>query len=56
KKVNYCIAKALLNAYRGDLDKGFAMCGSNAYRINKIISVKELIAELIAEAENCLNE
>lgn len=56
KKVNYCIAKALVNAYRGDLDNGFAMCGSNAYRINKIISVKELITELVTEAEVCLNE
>jgi len=55
KKVNYCIARALLNAYRGDLDKGFAMCGSNTYRINKIISVKELICELVIEAEACLN-
>lgn len=54
KKVNYCIAKALVNAYRGDLDNGFAMCGSNAYRINKIISVKELIAELVQEARHCL--
>ena len=53
-KVNYCIAKALLNAYRGDLDKGFAMCGSNAYRINKIVSVKELISELVTEAKACL--
>jgi nitronate monooxygenase len=51
KKVNYCIAKALLNAYRGELDKGFAMCGSNAYRINKIVSVKELIGELVQQAK-----
>jgi len=50
RKVNYCIAKALLNASRGELDKGFAMCGSNAYRINKIILVKELIDELVEEA------
>jgi len=50
KKVNYCIAKALLNASRGQLDKGFAMCGSNAYRIQKIVTVKELISELVAEA------
>ena len=26
-----------------------------AYRINKIVSVKELISELVAEAEICLN-
>ena len=56
KKVNYCIGKALINASRGELDKGFAMCGSNAYRIKKIISVKELITELITEAEGCLNK
>ncbi len=55
KKVNYCIAKALLNAYRGEMDKGFAMCGSNAYRIEKIISVEELISELVTEAKACLN-
>jgi nitronate monooxygenase len=51
KKVNYCIAKALMYAYRGELDKGFVMCGSNAYRIKKIISVKELICELVTEAK-----
>lgn len=56
KKVNYCIAKALINAYRGDLDKGFAMCGSNAYRIKKIVSVKELMAELKADACRWLAE
>lgn len=55
KKVNYCIAKALLNAYRGNMDEGFAMCGSNAYRIKKIVSVKELVHELVTEAEACLN-
>lgn len=52
KKVNYCIAKALISAARGNMDQGFAMAGSNAYRINKIVSVKELIAELVAETRN----
>ncbi len=59
KKVNYCIAKALLNAYRGQMDKGFAMCGSNAYRIKTIVPVKDLIDELVRETEvylNTLNE
>lgn len=50
QKVNYCIAKALCNAARGQMDKGFAMCGSNAYRIKKIVSVKELFAELVEGA------
>ncbi len=47
QKVNYCIGNALFNAASGHMDKGFAMCGSNAYRINKIVSVKELFAELV---------
>lgn len=54
KKANYCIAKALINAYRGALDKGFAMCGSNAYRINKIVSVKELMSELTTDTFHAL--
>lgn len=54
KKVNYCIANALFNAASGRMDKGFAMCGSNAYRINKIVSVKELFAELVEGARAVL--
>jgi nitronate monooxygenase len=51
-KVNYCIAKSLLSAARGKMDQGFAMAGSNAHRIKKIVSVKELITELVTEARN----
>lgn len=54
RKVNYCIAKALIHAYRGELEDGFVMCGSNAYRIDKIVSVKELILELVEGAEDLL--
>jgi len=54
KKVNYCIAKALLNASRGKMESGFAMCGSNAYRIEKMISVKELISGLVVETQSSL--
>jgi nitronate monooxygenase len=45
----YCIAQALISAQRGKLNQGFAFAGANAYRITEIISVKELIARLIAE-------
>jgi NAD(P)H-dependent flavin oxidoreductase YrpB (nitropropane dioxygenase family) len=34
---------------RGDLEKGFAFAGANAYLVDKIISVKELIETLIEE-------
>ena len=35
----------------GDIDHGLIFCGQNAYRINKIVTVKELISELLAEIE-----
>ncbi len=49
KNVAYCIALALTNAKKGNMEKGFAFAGANAYRVDKIISVKELIETLIKE-------
>ncbi len=49
KNVPYCIGLALTNAKKGDLENGFAFAGANAYRVDKIISVKELIETLIEE-------
>jgi len=48
----YCICAALTNAKKGILEKGFAFAGANTYRIDKIISVKELIETLLMEYEN----
>lgn len=45
----YCIAIALANARRGKFKHGFAFAGKNAYRINEIISVNELMESLKAE-------
>ncbi|MCP4750599.1 MAG: nitronate monooxygenase [Proteobacteria bacterium] len=45
----FCIAKALLNAYLGDVDHGLIFCGDNAHRIDKITTVKELFEELLEE-------
>lgn len=45
----YCIGMALRNARNGNLKEGFAFTGSNGYRIDKIITVKELINDLIYE-------
>ncbi|WPC41883.1 nitronate monooxygenase family protein [Clostridium sp. JS66] len=47
----YCISKALVQAVRGNLEEGLIFTGSNAYRIDKIVTVKELIDELVTEAE-----
>ncbi len=50
-KSQYCIAKALENASLGDLDNGFAFAGLNVHRVNKIVPVRELIAELVGETK-----
>lgn len=48
KAANYCIANVLLQASRGHFDCGFAMCGANAWRVDRIVSVHELMQELLA--------
>ena len=50
----YCIALALANAKKDDLENGFAFAGANAYLVDKIISVKELI-EILIEEYGCRN-
>lgn len=49
ESARYCIAQALLNSYFGDVDHGLIFCGQNAYRVDKIVTVKELISELVSE-------
>ncbi len=49
KNSPYCISLALINAQRGNLQNGFAFAGANAYRAEKIISVKELIDKIKQE-------
>jgi len=51
EKAPYCIALALTNAKNGNLDEGFAFSGANAYRVDRIVSVKELIESLLKEYE-----
>ena len=48
----YCIMLALYNAFRGRLENGYAFCGANAWRTEKIQSVRELIASLRKEYES----
>jgi NAD(P)H-dependent flavin oxidoreductase YrpB (nitropropane dioxygenase family) len=50
----YCIALALTNAKNGKLHNGFAFAGSNAFRADKIVSVKELFKNLITEYKTSL--
>ena len=46
KIVGYCIADRLSAAYMGDKDTGLFFTGSNGYRLNKLITVKELMDKL----------
>jgi len=50
KTVPYCIAKALCNAVIGDLDNAVIFAGSNVAKVKNIVSVKELMDEIIGEA------
>ncbi len=50
----YCIAAALLNAKRGNLDKGFAFAGINAHLVKSIESVKDLMNSLQKEFDEAV--
>lgn len=47
KQVGFCIADRLSDAYNGNTELGLFFSGTNGYRLNKIISVKELMDKLI---------
>lgn len=46
-EIPYCITDALIRAVKGDVEDGLVFCGANAGRIDKKVSVHELIQELI---------
>ena len=45
----YCIMLALFNAFKGRLEHGYAFAGANAWRAEKIESVKHLMQSLTKE-------
>ncbi len=47
KVVGYCIADRLSDAFRGDKENGLFFTGSNGYKLDKKISVKELMSKLV---------
>ncbi len=49
REAPYCIAKALTNAQKGNVEEGYTFAGANAYRVREIISVKELFNQLDQE-------
>lgn len=51
EKTPYCIAAALINAMKGNLERGFAFCGANVARVDAIRSVHDLMQSLQQEYE-----
>ena len=47
----FCIAQALVDAFRGNWEEGLFFCGSNVAKITRIETVKEIFAELFGPAE-----
>ncbi|CAM2819926.1 nitronate monooxygenase [Helicobacter felis] len=47
KKVGYCIADGLGRSYQGNREEGLYFTGANGYRVERILSVHELVQELI---------
>jgi len=45
----YCIMASLTSALKGNFAKGFAFAGSNVWRVNKIVTVEELMNALEQE-------
>ncbi len=51
KTAPYCIARAMFNAATGRTDEAVVFCGSNVWRIDKVVSVREIVDAIVAEAE-----
>ena len=56
KNTPYCIAKAMCNAIEGDIGNAVVFAGKNVVRIEDIVSVKELMDELVSETIEELNK
>lgn len=48
----YCISQALINSVNGDIDNGLIFIGKKGYKLNEIVSVHDLINELMEEVKN----
>jgi nitronate monooxygenase len=49
KTTSYCIADALLAAYKGNLSEGFVFTGANAGKVKRISTVRSIFNELVKE-------
>lgn len=47
----YCISHALIEAAKGNLEEGLFFCGANAWKIDRMYSVEELMNEIVTECK-----
>ncbi|HSQ87644.1 nitronate monooxygenase family protein [Romboutsia sp.] len=45
----YCISEALISAVKGDVDNALLFCGANAYKVDRLYSVDEVMKELTSK-------
>lgn len=48
-EIPYCITDALIHAARGEVEDALLFCGANAYKADRIETVKEVIDSLLSE-------
>lgn len=48
-EIPYCITQALINAVKGKVEDGLLFCGANAWKTEKIETVKEVIDSLVGD-------
>ena len=47
KEIPYCITEALVHAAKGEVDEALLFCGANAYKAQKLETVKEVMDSLV---------
>lgn len=58
KKCNYmyCINERLMKACKGNIDEGLVFTGENVYKLNEILTVKEVFEQFVSQAESTYKE
>ncbi len=52
----YCISRALIAAVSGDVEHGLFFCGENVDRVDRMTTVRELIAQIRDEFLECMSQ
>ena len=52
----YCISDRLIKACEGNLEEGLFFTGENVYKINDILTVREVFEQFVTEAESVYKE